>query len=214
MDNLYLFINIYLNYPLFLHFTRNIASNEDRFNSNKYLNDFSFSFNMQYVLKKEVVNEFVKENLELFIYSSICFFLPLFLGHPQILVGIVVNTSLVLAALRLKTKQLLPVIIMPAFGALSRGILFGPFTIYLLYLIPFIWISNALLVYFVKRMNKKIFGLSMGALIKSSFLFLAALLLVKLSVIPAIFLVAMGPTQLLTAVSGGTLALIGTKLIK
>ena len=169
---------------------------------------------MQYAFKKEVVNEFLKENIELVIYSTICFFLPLFLGHPQILVGIVVNASLVLAALRLKTKQLLPVIIMPVLGTLSRGLLFGPFTIYLLYLIPFIWISNALLVYFVKKINKKILGLSIGSIIKSSFLFLSAFLLVRLSVIPTIFLIAMGPTQLLTAISGGTLALIGDKFLK
>jgi hypothetical protein len=167
-----------------------------------------------YIFQKEVVNEFLKENIEVFIYSSICFFLPLFLGHPQLLVGIVVNSALVLSALRLKTKQLLPVIIMPALGALSRGILFGPFTIYLLYMIPFIWIGNAILVYFTKRINRKLIALPLGAIIKSGFLFGAAFVLVKLAVIPAVFLIAMGPVQLLTAFSGGTLALFGNKLFR
>ncbi|MCK5107478.1 MAG: hypothetical protein KAQ83_02015 [Nanoarchaeota archaeon] len=173
---------------------------------------YAYKKGKPFISKKEVVNEFLKENIELVVYSTICFFLPLFLGHPQFLVGTIVNTSLVLAALRLKTKQLLPVIIMPALGVLSRGLLFGPFTIYLLYMIPFIWIGNTLLVYFVRKINKKFVSLPVAAITKSAFLFSAAFVLVKLSIIPVIFLAAMGPVQLLTALSGGTLALIGNKL--
>jgi hypothetical protein len=167
-----------------------------------------------YIFKKEVANEFLQENLEVLIYSSICFFLPLFLGHPQFLVGTIVNSALVLAALRLKTKQLLPVIIMPALGALSRGVLFGPFTIYLIYMIPFIWIGNSILVYFVKRINKKIHSLATGAFLKSIFLFSTAFALVQLGIIPTPFLIAMGPVQFLTAISGGILALSSDLVLK
>ena len=164
-----------------------------------------------FISKKEVVNEFLTENFELVLYSSICFFLPFFLHHSQWLTGTIVNTALVLSALRL--KKVLPIIILPSLGVLCAGLLFGTLTTYLLYLIPFIWIGNALLVYFVKRINKKMLSLPVASIIKSLFLFSAAFILVKLTFIPAVFLVAMGPIQLLTALSGGSLALIVNKTI-
>ncbi len=151
------------------------------------------------------------QNIEMVIYSMACFFIPLFIGHPQLVVGIIINTLLISSALSLKGYRLLPVIIMPGLGALSRGILFGPFTVYLLYLIPFIWLGNALLVFAFKyfKLNKKInywITLLIGITLKSGFLFLAALALFKLGIIPAIFLAAMGITQLITAFCGGVAA--------
>ena len=168
-----------------------------------YLNKVS---NLQdYVLKN------VNEYFELVVYSAVCFFLPLMIGHPQIVVGIVVNAMLITAALNLKGYKLWPVILLPAIGALSRGALFGPFTIFIVYMIPFIWIGNAILVYTFKIMNlemKKnyVFTLVVGACLKAGFLFLAALILVKTGIIPVIFLTTMGLFQLWTALAGGAVA--------
>jgi hypothetical protein len=168
-----------------------------------YLNKVS---NLQdYVLRN------VNEYFEMIVYSAVCFFLPLMIGHPQIVVGVVVNAMLITAALNLKGYKLWPVILLPALGALSRGVLFGPFTIFLVYMIPFIWIGNAILVYTFKIMKlemKKnyIFTLVVGALLKAGFLFLIALTLFKLGIIPVIFLAAMGLFQLWTALAGGLVA--------
>lgn len=153
----------------------------------------------------------IAENFEMIVYSAVCFFLPLFIGHPQIVVGIVVNTMLITSALNLKGYKLLPVILLPSLGALSRGVLFGPFIIYLVYMIPFIWIGNAILVYTFKWLKlhlQKNYLLTMivGAGLKSGFLFLSALVLFKLGIIPVMFLTAMGIVQLTTALGGGVAA--------
>ena len=153
----------------------------------------------------------INENIELVIYTVICFFLPVVLGHSQLVVGMVVNAMLITSALNLKGYKLLPVIIAPSLGALSAGMLFGKLTVFLLYLIPFIWIGNAILVFSFKWLKlylKKnyLLTLAIGSGAKAGFLFLSALLLFKLGVIPVIFLTAMGIIQLTTALGGGIAA--------
>jgi hypothetical protein len=170
---------------------------------------------MNYIYKLANLQDYVLSNIsqyfEMILYSVVCFSLPLLIGHPQIVVGVVVNALLITSALNLKGYNLLPVIIVPALGALSRGILFGPFTIYLLYLIPFIWIGNAILVFSFKWLRlylKKSYWLTLllGSAAKAGFLFLAAFILFKLNIIPIIFLTAMGAIQLTTAIMGGVAA--------
>jgi len=153
----------------------------------------------------------VYENVEMVVYSLVCFFTPFFIGHPQIFVGIVVNAALITAALNLKGYRILPVIILPSLGALSRGILFGPLSKFLVYFIPFIWIGNAILVFSFKhfKLEKKYnywLTLVAGVLLKSGFLFLSALALYKLGVVPVMFLTAMGIIQITTALGGGVAA--------
>ena len=153
----------------------------------------------------------VNEYFEMIIYSAVCFFLPLMMGHPQIVVGVIVNAMLITSALNLKGYKLWPVILLPSLGALSRGVLFGPFTIFLVYMIPSIWIGNAILVYTFKIMKLEmeknyVFTLIIGALLKTGFLFLTALALFKLGVIPVLFLTTMGLFQLWTALAGGAVA--------
>ncbi len=152
----------------------------------------------------------IEENAQMIFYSLLAFFLPFVLGHPQWLVGIIVNAYLILGATYLKGHKLLPVILLPSIGVLTAGVIFGTYTIFLLYLIPFIWIGNAMYAYAYKhlqflRMNKIISIVSASGL-KSVFLFLSALLLVNLGVIPALFLTAMGVLQLVTALAGGIVA--------
>ena len=156
---------------------------------------------------------------EIIIYSFVCFFLPLFIGHPQIVVGITVNTLLIMSALNMQNYKLLPVIILPSLGALSRGILFGPFTIYLVYLIPFIWVGNFMLVLLFKYLylNKKLnyfVTLFSAAFLKALFLFTVAFILFKLNIIPVIFLTAMGIMQFVTAFSAGFFAFGLSKMQK
>ena len=156
---------------------------------------------------------------EMIIYSVVCFALPFIIGHPQITVGIIVNTLLIASALNLKSYRLLPVIITPSLGVLARGIIFGPFTIYLIYLIPFIWIANTVLIlsfkYLKLKLNKNYWlTLITGSILKSGFLFLIAFLLYKLNIIPVIFLTAMGVMQLITSFTGGIAAYFFQYIIK
>ncbi len=167
-----------------------------------------------WINKQEYKISYIQETIEMIVYSAICFFIPFFLGHPQLLVGITVNAALVMAALNLRSQNLLQVIIMPSLGVLARGIVFGPLTIYLVYMIPFIWIGNAILVFAVKRlMKKKIIGMGIGAILKSGFLFGIAFALVSFEIIPTVFLTSMGIIQMITALSGGLIA-IGAQRIK
>ncbi|MBU0627442.1 hypothetical protein KKG31_04880 [Patescibacteria group bacterium] len=57
---------------------------------------------------------------------------------------------LVLSALNLKKYAILPIILLPSLAVLARGLIFGPFTIFLLYMIPAIWLGNFLLVWGIK----------------------------------------------------------------
>ncbi|MBU0536399.1 MAG: hypothetical protein KKE20_05500 [Nanoarchaeota archaeon] len=167
---------------------------------------------MEYKYKLASLQEYSLSNthqyFEMISYTMFCFLLPIVLSHPQIVVGIAVNAMLVLAGLNLKGYKLLPVIIAPSLGALSGALLFGPFTRFLLYLAPFIWIGNAIFVFSFKLFKLKLkknywLTLVIGSALKSGFLFLAALSLYLLGMIPAVFLTAMGILQLITAIGGG-----------
>jgi hypothetical protein len=144
---------------------------------------------------------------EMIILSLASFFIPLFLGHQQLIVGTVVNAFLISAALHLKGWKVLPVIIMPSLGAVAAGLLFGPLSKFLLIMVPFIWIGNTLLVLSIKKFkNNYWFKLGIGAGIKSLFLFSAAFILYILGALPIIFLTAMGILQLTTALVGGVIS--------
>lgn len=148
---------------------------------------------------------------EMFFYSLLGFLIPMFIGHPQLFVGITVNTMLILTALNLRDYKLLPIIILPSLGVLSRGLIFGPFSIFLLYMIPFIWIGNTILIYSIKLFKLKLklnywISLVISSLLKTGFLFISALIMFKLGLVPVIFLTAFGIMQAITAFSGGIIA--------
>ena len=155
----------------------------------------------------------LQEYVEMALYAAIAFSLPFLLGHEQLLVGSVVNCALVLAALNLKGARLLPVIILPSIGAYLAGLIFGAASASLLYMIPFIWAGNTLLVLCIKyfvldKKTNRVAALGTGATAKSAFLFLAALALLSFGMVPAAFLTAMGILQLATALTGGAAALM------
>jgi hypothetical protein len=149
----------------------------------------------------------IKENREMILYSAIAFSFPFFLPKFQLLLGSVVNTTLVLSAFYLKGKNVLPLIFLPSIGTLLNGVLFGPFTPYLLYLLPFIWIGNALLIGGIKLFYIKLgLNYNLSSIIsiaaKTSFLFASAYILFSLNIIPQAFLIAMGLIQVITATIG------------
>lgn len=173
-----------------------------------------------------------QEYIEMLLYATISFSLPFLLGHEQLLVGAVVNCALVLAALNLKGARLLPVIILPSIGAYLAGLIFGAASTALLCMLPLIWVGNAILVLCIKyfvlgdanpagfasadkalqsfvfdKKTNRIAALGIGATAKAAFLFIAAFALLSFSMVPAVFLTAMGIFQLMTAAMGGAAAL-------
>jgi hypothetical protein len=165
--------------------------------------------------------------------SFLSFIVPFSLGHPQWLVGTIINASLFLAAIFLPKKFFIPLIILPSLGVLGRGIIFGPFTLFLIYFLPFIWFGNLILILVFKMLYKKFdsrrtfvllhpslrsgnklyylkFFLSVFCAAAVKFLFLMAIanLYFKFHLVPAVFLQAMGISQLLTALAGGIIAWI------
>jgi uncharacterized membrane protein YfhO len=87
-----------------------------------------------------------------------------------------------------------------------NGVLFGHFTVYILYLIPFIILSNLIFVLSFKYIKMKYLNVAIAALLKACFLFSAAYILFNTIHIPELFLTSMGLIQLYTALVGGTLA--------
>ena len=145
------------------------------------------------------------------IFFAAAFFVPFFLSGPQLLTGTVVNSLLYLSSVKLKTKDWEVMTALPSIGALLHGVVFGPLTIYLFYFLPFIWISNNILILVFRQ--KKIISSTAGriflaSVFKSLFLFIVANVYFFYKVVPKIFITAMGLVQLITAVAGGFLAII------
>jgi len=175
----------------------------------------------------------IKKMLVFASVSILSFFVPFAFGHPQWLVGTIVNTCLFLGAVYLPKKYFLPLAVLPSLGVLARGLVFGPFTYFLVYFLPFIWLGNLILILVFKKIYefklrrdptssnlKNAFSklLEVGSLIglpafaKFLFLFLIANIYFKFSIVPALFLHSMGFNQLATALAGGLAAFVILKI--
>jgi hypothetical protein len=140
---------------------------------------------------------------------SIAFFIPLIFTSPQWIIGIIINLLLFLAADKFDTKKQIPIIVLPSIAALLHGTLFGVFSLFLMYLMPFIWLGNAILVRtMVYSKLSYLYRMVLASVLKVLVLFITSYILVSLDIIPKIFLTAMGLMQLVTALAGGLLASI------
>jgi len=135
------------------------------------------------------------------LYWLVLFLLPLVLAWPQLLVGTLVNVLLITVAMRYKSyKILIPFVMLPSIAAVVHGALFGSFSVFLVYMMPAIWIGNFLLVYTIQQSKQLISWILTGGLYKSIFLTIFAYILIYLWTLPVIFLKAMGLYQLLTVI--------------
>ena len=162
---------------------------------------------------------FPKTSSYVFEYSLLTtsFLIPFLVSGPQLLTGTVVNSLLFLFVSQLQSKKIIPMIMLPSIGALLNGILFGKFTIFLLYFIPFIWISNYILIYSFERLLKKysfILSMVISSFFKFIFLITVAFIFTSTKIVPLIFLQLMGLFQLYTALLGGGVAFGIHKIIK
>ena len=137
------------------------------------------------------------------------FLIPLVFAGPQIVIGSLINCYLFLSTQLYPKKQWLVLAALPSIAALSHGYLFGPATPFLIYFLPFIWLGNLVLMWSFDKWQKTVTvpgSMFMAALLKSALLFVIANIYVKLALVPAIFLTAMGVFQLATAMIGGAFA--------
>ncbi|MBU0662105.1 hypothetical protein KJ891_01475 [Candidatus Micrarchaeota archaeon] len=156
-------------------------------------------------------NTYMQETVTLFLLAGFGFLVPFLLGHVQLFVGPVVNAMLVASALFLRGRKILPLVLLPSLGALAGGLLFGPLTIYLIYMIPFIWAGNLIMVYGLKLAHLQMrqnywFSAAVASAAKAVFLFASAFALYMLGAVPTVFLVAMGIMQFATAIAGSVIA--------
>jgi len=71
--------------------------------------------------------------------------------NSQIIVGSVVNTALIITAINLKGwKNILGVVTMPSISTMLSGYVFKSASVYMVYMIPAIWIGNFVLIYAYK----------------------------------------------------------------
>lgn len=156
------------------------------------------------------------QTVELVALSLLSFLLPIVMGHPQFLIGSMINLMLFRSALSMDFKRTLPVILLPSIGVVTAGVLFGGLTGFTMFFIPFIWVGNAIYVIVAKFVSYRVkdnYGLNvlLASSIKSGLLFTAAFFMVGLFGFPAVFLKAMGLLQFITGCIGGVSALLLTK---
>lgn len=149
----------------------------------------------------------IEENKEMALYSLVAFAFPFLLQQPQILLGSVVNTTLAMSAFYLKGRRVLPLVFLPSIGALAQGFLFGPLTGYLVYMLPFIWLGNAVMIgavklLFVKLKSNYAFSAASAVVLKTGLLFAAAYLLFNFGIVPAEFIYFFSIMQIFTATIG------------
>ncbi len=145
------------------------------------------------------------ETIELYALYSLSILFPLVIGKPQLLVGSCVNFLIVFTTLKYGIKKTIPVLLLPSITATATGVLFDGATHFLIYVMPFIMISNFLLSYFVSK--RKIYSYILGILLKGSFLFVSYSVMNKLIGLPLVFLSSI-TVQYITALIGTTLAVI------
>ncbi len=144
----------------------------------------------------------------------LAFAIPFFVSGPQWLTGTLVNTLLLTTAMRVPKKDWFLTAVLPSLAAVSHGLVLGKFTPFLLYFLPFIWLGNLILMNVFLLINKPSYlGILLGAISKSVVLYFSALIFFRLNIVPALFLTSMGLIQFVTAVTGGTIALLVVKVI-
>mgnify|MGYP001608663747 CR=1 FL=1 len=151
------------------------------------------------------------------IIISLAFLIPFLISGPQLLTGTLVNCLLILGIKFVDKKNYLIISILPSIAAILNGLVFGKFTIFLVYFLPFIWLGNFVLIKSIIYLKEKLpLSLSMvlGVIFKTIILYVTALIYFKFKLVPEIFLTAMGMFQLATGLIGGTLFLGINKLLK
>jgi len=147
---------------------------------------------------------------------SLSFFIPFLISGPQLLTGTLVNCLLILGTKFVDKKNHLIIAALPSIAAVLNGLVFGKFTIFLVYFLPFIWFGNFALIRSIIYLKEKLplsLSIILSVIFKTLILYIAALVYFKFNLVPKIFLTAMGVFQLATGVMGGLVFLGINKLL-
>lgn len=138
--------------------------------------------------------------------------------NSQIIVGSIVNTALIVSAINIKGwKKIIGVITMPSISTILSGYIFKTASIYMIYMIPAIWLGNFALIYAYKYImlnkNQNYFFAGIVGIIAKVLVIFGAFEILKLFGIFPEKLVgnlqkAMGVVQLITASIGTMLAFL------
>lgn len=137
------------------------------------------------------------------VFACVAVVVP-FVTSNQIITGTIVNFLL----FAVPRKYVWPVVVLPSLAVMARGVIFGPFTPFLFYFIPFIWLSNLVL---AANKNK---GFVVAAILKTAVLYLAARMYFEFKIVPEVFVTSMGVLQLVTAIFGGILWKMSARSLK
>lgn len=181
---------------------------------------------MTKVLNEQLVDTKKLTNIIVTILIAIgAFVVPTFLAkiiplgkYQQIIVGTIVNMSLILTALYTKgTIKTLVIATLPSISTILGGVLFGGMTLYSKTMIPAIWLGNFAFILLYKGLyvNKKItYPLSaiIAIITKVAIIYLGFTIMVNAMTVPEMVKqtldTAMGLIQLITATSGSVLAFL------
>jgi len=128
--------------------------------------------------------------------------IPLAISGPQLLLGSIVNSLLIILSTTSPRKNWLILSAIPSLMAIIHGAIFGFFTPYLFYLWPIITMGNWVYMNYGQR------GPLLAIITKTLILYIGATVLFELKIIPQILVGSMGIIQLLTASIGAVAAKI------
>ena len=188
---------------------------------------------MTKVLEKQLVDTKKAQNIIITTLIIIgAFVVPTFLAkiiplgkYQQIIVGSIVNMSLILTALYTKgTIKTIAIATLPSMSTILGGLIFKDITLYSKTMIPAIWIGNFsfIMLYKLLYVNKKVnypISAIIAIIVKAAIIYLGFTIMVNIMTVPmpvkTTLNTAMGVTQLITATSGSILAflvVISTKI--
>ena len=144
--------------------------------------------------------------------------------NSQLIIGSIVNTALVVAAINLKGwKKIIGVVTMPSISTILGGYVFKSASVYMVYMIPAIWLGNFALVYSYKAIllgKQKNYFLAgiVGIIIKVAIIFASLNILNLFGIFPeklvSTLQTNMGAVQAITATIGVVIAFVIYELEK
>ncbi|MCI8481632.1 MAG: hypothetical protein HFJ27_00625 [Clostridia bacterium] len=179
---------------------------------------------MTNILKQQLVDTKKATNVLITICIMIgAFVVPTFLAkiiplgkYQQLVVGTIVNMSLILTALYTKGNiKTIAIATLPSASTILGGLLFGGMTLYTKTMLPAIWIGNFAFIilykalYVSKKMKYPLVAI-LAMFVKVSIIYIGFMLMVNMVAVPDMVKqtlnISMGSTQAITATTGAILA--------
>lgn len=136
--------------------------------------------------------------------------------NSQLIVGSLVNTALITAAINIKGwKKIVGIVTLPSIATILSGYVFKSASVFMVYMIPAIWAGNFALVYLYKLLlvakdKNYILTTAVAIIIKVAIIFIGFSVLNAFGIFPEKMVTtlqtAMGTTQVITATIGSVIS--------